>query len=167
MQEKESQARTMGDIVQGTQLVLDVVSRPVADPPPVQQIVVGDGAGPHQLGTIPVFVGELQGQRCICDDIAHAGFQQAVREVVVFDRGEIPFLQVGEYIGSPAGCLVCRQRVVGLGIHHGKLGNEGFAVDRPFQAMLCIGDDRASGTLGPRCRNRQDNSKRQSFTNII
>ena len=87
--EYDRQARPVRDVVLRAQFVLDVVAGPVADASRVQQVVVRDGARPHDLGADVVIGRIFEGHRAVVENGADGSLDQAVGEIDVFYPREI------------------------------------------------------------------------------
>ena len=87
-----------------------------------QQVVVGQGAGPHQLCAGGVVVRLFEGAGKVGDDGAQDSFAQAVRQIDIRLPGEVAFQDMGHDVHAAGSRLVSRQGVGEGGVEDGQPG---------------------------------------------
>ena len=121
------------------------VACPVLFASDTADVVVGDGAGPHEVGAGVVVAGVFEDARDFGADGEHDGFAQAVGEFDAGGVGEVAFDDVRHHVGR-AGCgLVGRDGDGEFRVHDGEYGADAFAGVVPFEHAVFTGDDGDGG----------------------
>ena len=131
---KQLRASSVGNIVDGRELVFEPVACPVADgfESHVHKTVMGKRSGPHDIRSGLIGIGLLKGYLRVSD----YGFQQAggylVGEVELRSVVEEALKGVHHDIGAAASGLVSGDRVGELGVHEGEHGAAEIGVASEF-----------------------------------
>ena len=159
--EYDGEAGAVGDVVDTADLMLDVVRGPVANAPGVEQVVVGDGTGPHELSPGVVIVRIFQDQRRLPHDGLERTFDQAVGETDVLDVGEIALHQVRRNIHGTAGNLELGQGEGEFWVEDGKARVDQLRIDGTLEPAFFLGNDGAGTRLATGSRQGEDSADRQ------
>ena len=159
--------RAVGAIVEGGELMLDLVAGPVLLPAHAAGVVVGQHPCPHQVrpGGVVIGIGNGLGGR-----VQHGlqqGLAQPVRQPHVGSVGEVPLHDVGHHVHRAAGGLVGRQGAGEPGVQHGEFRADDIRLGAaPLQVAPLLGDDAAVGPLAAGGGNSQHHAHGQRFLDL-
>ena len=159
--------RAVGAVIEGGQLVFDLVAGPVLIPADAAGIVVGQHSRPHEVrmgGVVTVIRQRLGGG---VHNGFHHGLAQPVGEGYVRRVGEIALAQVGQHIHRTAGQLIIRQGIGVGGVQHGEFGPDEVCFGAaPFQIAVLLRDDAAVGAFAASSGDGQHRADRQGVFNF-
>ncbi len=128
----------MRDIVDCAYFMFYGVGSPVAFTTGVEEVIVGDTAGPHDFGTGIVIIGIFQNMRHIVDDCLEPGLTEPVGELDILCIGEIPLHDVCHDVGRSAGSLIRGKRKGKLRIHERKARPHDLVGKPPLELLFLI-----------------------------
>ena len=137
----------MRAVVEGRELVLDAVARPVLRASDAADVVVRERARPHDVRAGGIVHRVAQDGRALGDDRAHEGFAEFVRHQHVARRREIALDDVGKDVHEAAGRLVGRKGEGELGVHHGEARTQPVAGDGALEVVRLQADDAVARSL--------------------
>ena len=159
--------RAVGAVIEGGQLVFNLVAGPVLIPADAAGIVVGQHSRPHEVrmgGVVTVIRQRLGGG---VHNGFHHGLAQPVGEGYVRRVGEIALAQVGQHIHRTAGQLIIRQRIGVGGVQHGEFGPDEVRFGAaPFQIAVLLRDDAAVGAFAAGGGDGQHRANRKRMFNF-
>jgi len=156
-------AQSVGDVVNGRQLVLHRVAAPRLALATVDEAVDGPGGGPHQVCTSLVVVRLLHGYGSIPDDGSHQHFHEAVKHLQVLVHVEVDLDDVGQDVGRATGSLIGADRVGIRGIEEGYLRLHRRKQQANLVMCLGIADDAPAVHLRTRGSKGKNRDHRQAL----